>query len=106
MSLPQIIAPSGELDITASRRLGPLLNGAAGAPAGDLIIDLSDVSFIDSTGLGAILQTHQRFARQGRVVSLVAPKGSAAAVLLDLSGLRTPLPVFDSRADALSAAAA
>jgi anti-sigma B factor antagonist len=98
----EIIAPTGELDLHAARELAPQLNLAAGASYPRLILDLTDVTFVDSTGLGAILQAHQRFTRQGRTLSLVAPHGSAAAVLLDLSGLRTRMAIFPSRDAALA----
>lgn len=103
MPEPRVIAPTGELDITASRELAPQLNEAAGDPNAQVVIDLSDVTFVDSTGLGAIVQTHRRLSRQGRAMAIVAPKGSAAAVLLDLSGLRGRLPTFETRDEALAA---
>jgi hypothetical protein len=46
---------------------------------------------LDSSALGAVVQAQHRFNRQGRTLSLVAPNGSAAAVMLDLSGLRSRL---------------
>ena len=49
---------------------------------------------VDSTALGAIMQTEHRFRGQGRTLSLVALNGSAAAVLLELTGLRRR---FDQR---------
>jgi anti-anti-sigma factor len=97
MTEPAIIAPEGELDLHAARALGPELNEAAGADYDHLILDLSSVSLVDSTALGAILQAQHRFDRQGRRLSLVVPNGSAAAVLLDLSGLRGRFSVYSSR---------
>jgi anti-anti-sigma factor len=97
-----IIAPEGELDLHAARELKPVLDGAAEAEHPLLVIDLSDVSFIDSVGLGSIVQAHQRLRRQGRAVRVVAPKGSAAAVLMDLSGLRPVLTICASRAEAVA----
>ena len=98
---PHVIAPSGELDINASRALAPELDRVAAQESGELLIDLSDVSFVDSTGLGAIVQAHRRLAQQGRTMAVVAPNGSAAAVLLNLSGLGRRLPVFPSRQAAM-----
>jgi len=102
MTEPVVIAPVGELDLHAARELRPALDDAAGADFPLLIVDLSEVTFIDSTGLGAILQAHQRLRRQGREVKVVAPRGSAAAVLLDLSGLRRALAICASREAALA----
>ena len=100
---PHVIAPTGELDITASQELAPELDRLAAQDEGELLIDLSDVSFVDSTGLGAILLAHRRLSQQGRTMAVVAPQGSAAAVLLNLSGLGRRLPVYASRDAALTA---
>jgi anti-anti-sigma factor len=97
-----VIAPEGELDLHAARALAPQLAEAAGADFPVLVIDLSAVTFLDSTGLGGILQAHQRLQRQGRTVKVVAPHGSAAAVLIDLAGLRQKLNVCTTREQALA----
>lgn len=99
-----VIAPEGELDLHAARQLAPELNQAAGGSFPVLVVDLSAVTFVDSTGLGGILQAHLRLQRQGRAVHIVAPPGSAAAVLIDLSGLTTTLATFPTREAALAAA--
>jgi anti-anti-sigma factor len=98
-----IIAPEGELDIYGARALAPGLNAAAGAHYPLVVLDLSGVTFVDSTSLATILQAHQRLERQGRALVLVVPPGSAAAVVLDLSGLGARLSVVASRDDALGA---
>ena len=103
MEDPHVIAPTGELDITASQALAPELDRVAAQDGGALLIDLSDVSFVDSTGLGAIVQAHRRLSSQGRDMAVVAPQGSAAAVLLNLSGLGRRLPVYPTRDAALTA---
>jgi anti-anti-sigma regulatory factor len=60
------------------------------------------VTLVDSTALGAIAQVQHRFNGRGRKLSVVAPPGSAAAVLLELSGSRSRFSLFASR-DAVSA---
>jgi anti-anti-sigma factor len=102
MTSPAVIAPEGELDVHALRALAPQLNEAAGADYPHLVLDLSAVTLLDSTVLGAILQAQHRFSRRGRMLSVVAPNGSAAAVLLELTGLRSRFSVFRSRDAALA----
>jgi anti-anti-sigma factor len=102
MPSPAVIAPEGELDVHAARALTPQLNEAAEADYPHLVLDLSAVTLLDSTALGAILQAQQRFSRHGRTLSLIAPNGSAAAVLLELTGLRSSFSVFRSRDAALA----
>lgn len=101
---PTVIAPEGELDITRIGDFRAALWDAAreGAPA--VVVDLSHVSFIDSSGLGALVELHNRLRRSGRRLAVVAPGGSAPVVLLDLAGLRGHLPIFETRRAALDKA--
>jgi anti-sigma B factor antagonist len=102
MTESAVIAPVGELDLDSIRALAPQLDEAVAADYPRLILDLSAVTLVDSTALGAIMQAEHRFRGQGRTLSVVAPNGSAAAVLLELTGLRRSFSVFPSR-DAASA---
>lgn len=104
MTDPVVIAPQGELDIAAARELGPELNEAAGQLDAPVVVDLSRVSFLDSTALGAIVQADGRMQRTGRRLNVVAPSGSAAAVLLELTQMRSRLVVHGTRDAALDAA--
>jgi anti-anti-sigma factor len=100
MTEPAVIAPVGELDFHTIRALTPQLDEAVGADYARLILDLSAVTLVDSTALGAIMEAEHRFRGHGRTLSVVAPNGSAAAVLLELTGLRRRFSVFPSRAAA------
>jgi anti-sigma B factor antagonist len=102
MREPRVIAPDGELDIYTTPALARQLNEAAGADDPHLIVDLSAVTLLDSTALGAIVEAQHRITRQGRRLSVVAPHGSVAAVLLELTGLRSHLSLFASRDAALA----
>jgi anti-anti-sigma factor len=92
----------GELDLHTVRALTPQLDEAVSADYPHVILDLSAVTLVDSTALGRIMQAEHRFRGQGRTLSVVAPNGSAAAVRLELTGLRRSFSVFPSR-DAASA---
>jgi anti-anti-sigma factor len=102
MTEPAVIAPVGELDLHSVRALTPQLEEAIRADYPQVILDLSAVTLVDSTGLGATMHTEHRFRGQGRTLSVVAPEGSAAAVFLGLTGLRRRFSVFPSRDAALA----
>jgi anti-anti-sigma factor len=73
-------------------------------PGSHVIVDLSDAAFVDSTVLTSILHAHDRATRDpadGLVV--VAPAGSFAARLLEISGLARSLDVYGGRAQAAEA---
>lgn len=57
----RVITPAGELDLATVAQLGERVTQAL--PEGDTVIDLSKVSFIDSSGI-ALLVTVSATARQ------------------------------------------
>jgi len=65
-------------------------------------VDLSCVSFIDSSGLGALVELHNRLRRDRRQLAVVAPAGTAAALLLNLAGLQSRMSIFATREAALA----
>jgi anti-sigma B factor antagonist len=104
---PAVTILTGELDLHASRLLGERLSAhvGAGVDAGDLILDLTTVSFIDSSALGALVQAGQRLGRQGRGMAVVAPKGSPAAELIELTHVDGQLTVHPTHDEAQAALA-
>jgi anti-sigma B factor antagonist len=91
------IAPEGELDATRVPEFRSALSAAAAKPGHHVVVDLSQLEFIDSSGLGALVETHSRLQREHRQLAVVAPGGTVAAVLLNLSGLQTRLPTYEDR---------
>jgi anti-anti-sigma factor len=66
---------SGELDLATEPQVERHVAAALAAGA-DLVIDVSQVTFIDSAGLGVLLAAHDRAARHGH--PLVVVSGSDA----------------------------
>jgi|GraSoiStandDraft_4_1057263.scaffolds.fasta_scaffold619276_3 anti-sigma B factor antagonist len=86
MNLPSLRV-AGEIDINRTRELTESLNELVGATDRAAIIDVSGVTFMDSTGLGALVKTNERLRRQSRRLILVCPPGPVLE-LLDATGLR------------------
>lgn len=97
-----VIAPAGELDVDSIDALVPQLDEAVAGDYPRLILDLSAVTLVDSSAFGAVMQVQHRFNAQGRTLAVVAPHGSVAAVILELTGLRSRFSVFPSRDAALA----
>jgi anti-sigma B factor antagonist len=102
---PAVTILTGELDLQASRSLGQRLSEhvGAGIDGGDLILDLTSVSFIDSAALGTLVQADQRLERQGRSMAVVAPEGSPAAELIEMTHIESQLTVCPTHAHAQAA---
>lgn len=96
-----IVSAAGELDAHAA----PVLEAQTGAlsrqPGGRLIIDLSGVSFIDSTGLGVLVAAlkHAREAEGSLDVVVATPR---VLKVLALTGLDVVIPLHSTLAEALS----
>jgi anti-sigma B factor antagonist len=76
---------SGELDLASAERLEEAIHRAEEVPGRSLVLDLSDLRFIDSTGLHVLLQAHARSRKNGRRLSVRKSKHEAVIRLLDLT---------------------
>jgi hypothetical protein len=70
--------------------------------AAAVVADLTDVGFIASGGLGALVELHNPPRAQQTAPRRGRPCGSTPAVLLYLAGLRGRLPKFETRRDGLN----
>lgn len=77
------LAIAGEIDAHSCDELDAAL---AGAPDGDVAVDLSEVTFIDSSGLRVLVQHHQGRAGAGHTLQIVRPS-RAVRRLLEIAGL-------------------
>lgn len=62
----------------------------------NLVLDLGDVDFVDSSGLGVILGRYRRLQGQGRTISLQGVKPSVK-VVLELAGIDSIINVSESQ---------
>jgi anti-anti-sigma factor len=88
---PLLLLAEGDLDIGTAPELAAHLRGAVAAEL-DVIIDVSDVGYIDSTGVAVLLNGLRRLTRRRRGMVLVAPSGPVRR-LLELTGLHDTFPM-------------
>ncbi|MFE5296244.1 STAS domain-containing protein [Streptomyces sp. NPDC056632] len=96
---PFVVWVRGDMDMDHSAGLRALLRTAvARAPRGaEIILDLQNSSFCDSTGLNELLNGRQRALESGHPVSLAAPSHQMVRLLeitqaIGLFGLRPAVP--------------
>jgi anti-anti-sigma factor len=90
-----VLAIGGELDLSSSAALEDEIAKAVQSDATTLVIDLRQLEFVDSTGLGVLVKANQLAADSGREFGLV--RGVAQVErLLDLTGLADRLTIADS----------
>jgi anti-anti-sigma factor len=94
---------AGELDQATLPELQRTLDEAIDAGSGDLLIDLSDCSFIDSSGLAALVSARERVAAtdsRGFAICCGTPQVQR---LLEITGLDKAMGVVATRDEALEA---
>jgi len=92
----------GDLDASSSTRFTEAVEFAVWGTAGAFVLDLSDVAFLDSSGLHALLRARALLGREDRPLALLLPPGAARRVL-DLAGTLDTFAAYSS-AEALEAA--
>jgi RND superfamily putative drug exporter len=91
----------GELTLQTAPRLREALAEAEGETR-TIVVDLRDVGFVDSSGLGELLGAHQRAQRHGRRLVLARRPGSQVAQVLDISGLAATIETVEDPRVAMS----
>jgi anti-sigma B factor antagonist len=78
---------SGDVDMASSEALNNALRGALTAPGlKRVLVDLSKVTFLDSTGINTLVQSHQQAGDQNINLQVVNPSTMALRVL-DITGV-------------------
>jgi anti-sigma B factor antagonist len=97
-----VVRLAGELDLYNAQTVREALLACCEEAPDRLIVDLSDVKFIDSTALGVLIEARTRM--QNRRGFLLASPGLETRRALEISGLDRHFSVHDSL-DAARAAA-
>lgn len=90
----------GSLDIATSPSLRAALLEAASDGKHEIIVDLSHLEFLDSTGLGALIGAHRRCTENGGQLRIIVSDGPISR-LLTITGLMRVLAVYSSTDAAL-----
>jgi anti-sigma B factor antagonist len=96
-----VVALSGELDLSTI----PLLERrllAEVVSKGAVVVDLTDVSFIDSSGIGLLIQAF-RSGGEERMLHTVISEGTQVERVFRLAGIDRALPLFMDRRGAVEA---
>lgn len=100
----QVFELTGSLDIATAPTVRAALTSASERQSHRLIVDLSRVDFLDSTGLGALIGAQRRAKEFGGEVRLVAKEGQILR-LLRITGLLRVFAVYPTLDDAVVDAA-
>jgi anti-anti-sigma factor len=85
---------AGELDLATSERFDQVVARAL-TEADDVVLDLSDVTFIDSTGLSSLLAGVSASHLRDRRLVISSRLGAQPRRLLQVAGIEGALPLID-----------
>ena len=92
------VTPRGELDIATAPQLEDAVSAATSEPVAELVLDLRELTFMDSTGLRVLAQANMKAEQAGTALSIWRGSHQIERVL-EISGLGPLLPLADAPAD-------
>lgn len=97
-----IVRVKGELDLLTAETFRNLVERELNkGKAQNLILDMEQVSFIDSSGLGVILGRYRRIREEGGSMAIAGVKPHVKRIL-ELAGIMGIIKVYDETEQALA----
>ena len=79
------ITVAGEVDLSTAKKLDAAIRAAFETEIGQIVVDLSDLSFLDSVGLNVLLQASARSRQNNKALSFIPSKHEAVINLFALT---------------------
>jgi anti-anti-sigma factor len=83
----------GELDISGAPHAGDQIAEAVPTSARGLVVDMSELDFIDSSGVAMLFGLVRRLSSRRQDLSVVAPHGKPVARVLEIVEFQRAAPV-------------
>jgi anti-sigma B factor antagonist len=93
------VAVAGEIDLATAPELEAALDAAVRDSHGAFVLDLCEVSFMDSAGINVLLRTRALLGREARDLVLICPPGGVRHAL-ETVGVADLFAVFAARSAA------
>ncbi len=102
-----VLVTGGELDYAASPQLSERLADHVNAGAKRLMVDLSKVSFIDSTAIGVLVGAAMSMQERGggSLAAICAEENKRVLRIFEIAGVDSVIALYHSREEAVSALA-
>ncbi len=97
-----LVTVAGECDLHTGRQLRDVLTSEVSRGVRRLILDLSELAFMDSTGMQVLLSARTVLIVRGGILALVSPQPVVARIL-ELTGADQIIPVYGTLQDAQTA---
>ena len=91
-----IASLTGEIDLSNATEITDALLGGVPNEALGLVIDLSNVSYLDSAGVRMLAELDHRLGWRAQILRVVAPESSRSRRVLVIAGLERVLSMVTS----------
>jgi anti-anti-sigma factor len=89
--------PRGELDLATAPELEEKVLGAVREGGRVVVLDLRELTFMDSTGVRTIVAAHQVAEQTGNALTVIRPpRESAVSRVIEISGIDEALGLVDA----------
>jgi anti-sigma B factor antagonist len=95
-----VVEIAGEVDLAAAPKLKWNLLDLAGTGRTRIVVDMSKVSFLDSTGLGALVGVKKSLGDEG-LLAIACPQPNASRVF-EVTGLDATFRIFSRLEEAVA----
>ena len=85
---------SGEIDLASASAVGDELAGAVSNHALGLVIDLSETTYLDSSGVSLVFELAERLRRRQQQLRLVVPEDAPLRRVLRIVDAAATVPVL------------
>lgn len=93
---------SGEIDLYTVPEFHRVLQEGIDRAQSALVVDFSDISYLDSAGLSALLKAHALLSNRGSSLRIVIPPNrKTVRRILEITRIDALIPVVDSMEEAL-----
>jgi anti-sigma B factor antagonist len=99
-----VVTLTGEVDVYTAPALRARLIEAAESECSAIVVDMSGVDFIDSSGLGVLVSVLKRVREQGSTMSIVSDREVILKVFR-ITGLDRVFPIVPTLAEAVGSGA-
>jgi anti-anti-sigma factor len=98
----KVVQLRGPIDVSSAMQLRDLLGHQIDSPAARVLLDMSEVTLIDSSGIGILVTAHRRAAGQGAAFALAGANASVGRVF-ELTRTNKLLQIHPTVDEALAA---
>ena len=92
----RVVRVSGEIDLSNASDLLDEIGASVRSGAATIIVDLSGVTFLDSSGIAMLVKLRKRIAHSRQELRLVVPRDSPVHRVLEITRIEELIPVQES----------